>query len=126
MAGSKQDYVILHTSGSLSDMFTLKGVYVHIDSHVSEVICTCQLFLYLCRICVSEQSYSLCDATAATDLLLVFVAFKGEVTQGGRGCLVDLDTRAAEQTHQGRDPIQLEHLRDKRALVVSIAKEHKN
>lgn len=92
--------------------------------HISELTCTCQLFLYLCWVCISEQSHSLCDTAAAMYVLLVIVAFKGQVTEGGRGCVVDLWTGAAQQTHQGRDPIELQHLRDKTASGVSTAEEH--
>lgn len=46
-------------------------------------VCTCQLFLYLYRVCVFEYSHSLCDATAALDRLLATVVFKGQITEGG-------------------------------------------
>lgn len=92
-------------------------------SHTSKLTRTCQLFLYLGGVRITEQIHSLLDAAAAMDLFLVLVAFKGQVPEGGRGCLVDLGARAAQQTHQGEDPIELQHLRDKRASGVSTAEE---
>lgn len=76
-------------------------------SGLPEPVRTCQLFLCLRRVCVPEQSHGLCDATAAIDLLLVLVVFKGQVTQGGRGRLVDVHAGTAQQSHQSRDPVEL-------------------
>lgn len=76
-------------------------------SDLPEPICTCQLFLCLRRVCVPEQSHGLRDATAAIDLLLVVVVFKGQVAQGGRGRLVDMHAGTAQQSHQSGDPVEL-------------------
>ena len=109
------------TQWALSDLFAWIGVcvcvcvHICIGLHISEINHTCELFLRLYRVCLSEQSHSLWDATRALDLLLVTVVFKGQGTQGRRGCLVDLWTGAAQQIHQGLDPIELQHLQNKRA-----------
>lgn len=71
---------------------------------------TCQLFLRLGRVGVSEQSHGLADAAAALDLLLAAVVLEGEVAQGGRGRLADLRAGAAQQSNQRRDSLQLQHL----------------
>lgn len=71
---------------------------------------TCQLFLRLRRVGVSEQGHGFGDAAAALDLLLAAVALEGQVAQGGRGRLADLRAGAAQQSHQRRDSLELQHL----------------
>lgn len=76
------------------------------------VFSTCELFLCLGRVCVSEQGQCLSDATTALDDLLVVRIFKGQVPQGGGGSLLDLGTGTPKQVHQRGDPFEPQHLRD--------------
>lgn len=50
---------------------------------VTQLICTCQVFLRLLRVRVFEQSHGLGDAAAAVYRLLATVTFKGHVAEGG-------------------------------------------
>lgn len=81
-------------------------VHVH-ELHIQALTCTCELLLCLYRVRISEQSHCLLDAAAALDLVLVLEVLEGQVAEGGRGRLADVRTGAAQETHQGGDPVQL-------------------
>ena len=82
-------------------------------------VCTCELLVCLHRVGLLQQGHDLLQPPRLVDRLLVFVVLEGEVPEGRRRRLADLRVLAMQQSHQTRNPFQLQHLpaADRQGLV---------